>query len=103
MATEQHTCVSISCDVCGDGLDNGEGITPHFANLAEAAGYDDAWLINEKEQLCARCRCARDGHGRLVSFGGISGKWCERCDDFVEEQAEPTTALSLVRGEASGE
>ena len=86
MATEQHTCISISCDVCHEPMEDGEGGVPHFPDLAEAAKFDESWLIDEKEQLCPACRCERDGHGRLVSFGGISGRWCERCDEHVPDE-----------------
>jgi hypothetical protein len=111
---ETHTCITVECDACEDGWEDGPW---HFASLADAIktlvtnrtpeadaepGEDRRWQIEDGQPvLCDHCRnkavCAVEGHvwsewsaspGREM----FSSRCCYRCskfesniDDLVEQ------------------
>lgn len=52
-----HTCYTVACDVCGDELDDGEGI--YFASAAPALAYArdlDCWWIGTDNTIVCETR-----------------------------------------------
>lgn len=52
-------CVTVDCDVCGEGIDTDDGSIPHFDSevfaRSNVADYD--WVISEGGRvLCEQCR-----------------------------------------------
>lgn len=58
MAIKTTTCFNTACDVCGDELDDGDGIK-HFATPADALAYLrdlDCWWVGPDEAVVCELR-----------------------------------------------
>ena len=107
MTWHEHHCISVTCDVCGDGWADESG-QPHFEDRTalEAYATKAGWVITPLRAICAFCTpdeaCAAAGHewGRWKPFGPIARKdrpaWVGRlriCRECSAVQWEPPPTL----------
>lgn len=113
MTFTEHTCVSLTCDTCGEHVGD-EGIT-HFDSRDEATAYatrDDGygtsrWVISGETAKCPECAraadCAATAHqwgdwrdrSRTVAGVPYRSRWCDHCG--ASDHDPPYDALVLFQ------
>ena len=113
MSFTAHSCISISCDRCGEDLPIFEDVgTAHFDAEAEAvsAAAEIGWRIESHRHECERCgierECREGRHNpatELVetpdrSFEVRALPWCASCHIALtgDGQLEPQTRIGGV-------
>lgn len=109
-----RTCLTVTCDRCGDGWTDLD-CEPHFATSADAAAYatDHGWSVSGHDALCPTCLdvagCARTGHrwGRWTPAGPFpsrdGGVWTGRvryCGECTFAEWDPPARRREVDCEA---
>lgn len=68
MTVRTHTCITISCDVCGDDY-TPDDYTPHFRDLAEARDCTriDGWTVTADGKIY----CIADDHAHQAALDAL--------------------------------
>lgn len=72
MSTTKTECYTITCDRCGETLDNGDGVEVHFSDEDDAGDQarDAGWTITKDEDVCEECADEEDEVRELSRPGG---------------------------------